>query len=179
MNSFACLHKSSLKLKILFVTILLAIGFALPSRAAGGPGPIPAPVPHIDSITPVSAVPGGASFTLTVTGTGFTGTSAVFFGTSQLATTFVSSTTLTAFVSAAMIETSGTASLTVVTPGSVCNPGGGTSNTMFLPVIGSSLSLTFAQSLNAGTNGTWGTIAGDFNNDGMLDLCQRIAEPTR
>jgi FG-GAP-like repeat/Abnormal spindle-like microcephaly-assoc'd, ASPM-SPD-2-Hydin len=168
MNSTARPQKSSLRLKILLVTILLAVGFAVPRGAAAGPSL--APVPHIDSISPVSAVPGAASFTLTVTGTGFVANSAVFFGSSQLATTFMSSTTLTAFVSAAMLEASGTGFITVVTPGGVCNPGGGTSNTMFLPVIGLIPSLTFAESANAGSNGSWGTIAGDFNNDGVLDL---------
>lgn len=61
---------------------------------------------------------------------------------------FVSSVKLTATVSAAMIETAGTGWVTVVTPGSVCNPGGGTSNVMYLPVVNMIPSLKFADNFS-------------------------------
>jgi hypothetical protein len=126
------------------------------------------PVPYIQRISPVSAVPGGNSFTLTVTGANFWNTSVVKWGSTQLATTFVSASELTATVSAAMIETSGTGWITVSTPPG-CAGGGKTSNVLFLPVVDMVPSLSFSETQYAGAVGPWGTVAGDFNNDGMLD----------
>ena len=126
------------------------------------------PVPYIQRISPVSAVPGGNSFTLTVTGANFWNTSVVKWGSTQLATTFVSASELTATVSAAMIETSGTGWITVSTPPG-CTGGGKTSNVLFLPVVGMVPSLSFSETQYAGAVGPWGTVAADFNNDGMLD----------
>ena len=82
------------------------------------------PVPTTTSINPACATAGGPQFTLTVTGTNFVSTSTVRWGGTSLATTFVSSTQLTATVPASLIATAGTASITVVNP----TPGGGTSN---------------------------------------------------
>jgi len=47
-------------------------------------------------LSPSSAVPGGAAFTLTVNGTGFASTAAVLWNGTARATTFVSSSKLTA-----------------------------------------------------------------------------------
>ncbi|MGA8143591.1 MAG: FG-GAP-like repeat-containing protein [Candidatus Acidiferrales bacterium] len=161
-------QQASSKSVTMLVTILLAVALVVPEAAAGFPAP--PPVPHVDAISPVSVAPGGNGFTLTVTGAGFVAASAVFWGTTQLATTFVSPVKLTAIVSAAMIETAGTGWITVVTPPNQCIGGGGTSNVMYLPVIETVPSLTFVESLNAGAPSAWGVIAGDFNKDGMLDV---------
>ena len=82
------------------------------------------PVPTTTSISPASTTAGSAQFTLTVNGTNFVSTSTVNWNGSALATTFVSSTKLTAIVPAANVAAAGTAFVTVVNPA----PGGGTSN---------------------------------------------------
>src|SRR5207237_633999 len=82
------------------------------------------PVPTITSISPTSTTAGSAQFTLTVNGTKFVSTSTVNWNGAPLATTFVSSTQLTATVPASLVATAATASITVVNPA----PGGGTSN---------------------------------------------------
>src|SRR5438067_883790 len=79
-------------------------------------------VPTIGSLSPTCTTAGGPQFTLTVNGTNFVSGSTVNWNGTALATTFVSTTQLTATVPAVLIATAGTASLTVVTP---C---GGTSN---------------------------------------------------
>ena len=82
------------------------------------------PAPVLNSISPASATAGNAAFTLTANGSGFINTSAIYWNGTALATTFVSSSQLTASVPASDVATAGTASVTVVTP----NPGGGTSS---------------------------------------------------
>jgi len=80
------------------------------------------PVPTLTSISPNSATHGGKAFTLTATGTNYVSTSVIEWNGTKLTTTFVSSTSLTATVSAADIAKAGTAEVTVFTP----TPGGGT-----------------------------------------------------
>ncbi len=80
------------------------------------------PVPTLISISPSSATHGGKAFTLTATGTNYVSTSSIEWNGTKLTTKFVSSTSLTATVSAADIATKGTASVTVFNP----TPGGGT-----------------------------------------------------
>src|SRR5206468_1559577 len=79
--------------------------------------------PTISSLSPASALFGGADFTLTVNGSGFMSGSTVQWSGAPRTTTFVSATQLTAAITAADIASAGTASVTVVTPA----PGGGTS----------------------------------------------------
>ena len=81
------------------------------------------PTPTEISIAPPSATAGGAGFTLTVNGAGFISTSVVKFNGVARTTTFVSSTQVTAAITASDIATAGTASVTVTNPA----PGGGTS----------------------------------------------------
>jgi len=81
------------------------------------------PTPTITAISPNSTVAGGAAFTLTINGTNFVAGSTVNFGGSAPATTFVSSTQLTAAIPAASIASTGTPAVTVTNPA----PGGGTS----------------------------------------------------
>ena len=76
----------------------------------------------VTSISPASATAGGAAFTLTVNGSGFITTSVVNWNGASRPTTFSSSTTVTAAISAADIATARTINVTVT------NPGGGTSS---------------------------------------------------
>jgi len=82
------------------------------------------PAPTLASLSPSSAMEGGAAFTLTVTGTNFVSGSTVGWNGSARTTTFVSGTQLTAAISASDIATAGTVSVSVANP----SPGGGTSN---------------------------------------------------
>ena len=82
------------------------------------------PVPAISGVSPAFTNAGGAVFTLTVNGSGFIASSTVYWGTSALTTTYVSTTQLTAQVPATDTATVGTMSITVQTPA----PGGGASN---------------------------------------------------
>jgi hypothetical protein len=82
------------------------------------------PAPVLTSVSPNTAVAGGAGFTLTATGTGFVARSALHWNGAARTTTFVSGTQLTAAIPASDISSVGTAQVTVVSP----TPGGGTSS---------------------------------------------------
>lgn len=82
------------------------------------------PVPSLTSISPNTAVAGAAATTLTVNGSNFVSGSVVNWNGSALTTTYVSATKLTASVSAGLLASAGTASVTVVSSA----PGGGTSS---------------------------------------------------
>jgi YVTN family beta-propeller protein len=86
----------------------------------------PPATPTITTISPNSAVAGGAAFTLTVNGTNFVAVSVVNFGGTARTTTFVNSTQLTAAIPAAAIASTGASPVTVTNPAL----GGGTSNAM-------------------------------------------------
>lgn len=81
------------------------------------------PVPSISSLSPTSAIAGGGSFTLTVTGVNFVNGATLRWNGSDRPTTFVNATSLSAVISAADIASSGTASITVFNPA----PAGGVS----------------------------------------------------
>ena len=81
------------------------------------------PGPAISSLSPPSAVAGGAAFTLTVNGSNLVSGAVVRWNGTDRTTTFVSSTQLTASIAAADIAAAGTPQVTVFTPA----PGGGTS----------------------------------------------------
>ena len=82
------------------------------------------------SMSPISADPGGASFTLTVTGTNFWSDSVVQWNGSVRPTTYVSNTQLTASISALDLATEGTAQVTVFNPAL----GGETSNALIFTI---------------------------------------------
>jgi hypothetical protein len=67
----------------------------------------------IASLSPTNAAAGGPAFTLTVNGSGFASGCSVQWNGSPRSTTFVSSTQVTAAVTAADVQTSGTATITV------------------------------------------------------------------
>ncbi len=120
------------------------------------------PVPLISQpLVPASAAPGGKGFNLTVNGTGFTSASVVEWNGVTLTTTVVSNQKLTAKVPASRIAKVGTASVTVV------NPGVAASNVVFFPVANAEPIASFAQTLIPDFSSP---VAGDFNNDGKLDL---------
>jgi hypothetical protein len=84
------------------------------------------PVPTTTSLSPATAIAGGATFTLTVNGSGFVTNSVVQWNGANRTTTFVSSTQLTATIPASDIAVAGTAQVRVFTP----TPGGGTSSAL-------------------------------------------------
>jgi hypothetical protein len=71
------------------------------------------PPPTITSLSPTTAVAGGAAFTLSINGTNFTATSTSSWGATALATTYVSATQLMAAVPASLIASAGAMSVTV------------------------------------------------------------------
>ena len=92
---------------------------------ATGPPLIP---PTISGIDPSSVMAGSSDFTLKVTGTNYVSGSKVRWNGGDLATTYVSPTSLSAVVPKANIAASGTAAITV------SNPGGTTSNSVPLNI---------------------------------------------
>ncbi|MFZ0737535.1 MAG: beta-propeller fold lactonase family protein [Candidatus Acidiferrales bacterium] len=84
----------------------------------------PPATPTVNTISPNSAIAGGAGFALTINGTNFVAASMVNFGGAAPATRFVSSTQLTAAIPGYSIASTGTLAVTVTNPAS----SGGTSN---------------------------------------------------
>jgi hypothetical protein len=117
-------------------------------------------------LSPGEASPGGKTFTLTVTGTGFVSGATVDWNGVALTTTFVSSSKLTASVPAANIATAETANITVVNPA----PGGGVSNTARFEVVKGGFTIAFAKTSYATDITPQDVTTGDFNGDGNLDL---------
>jgi len=144
---------------------LAVVFFSVP--AVANPLVTPNPVPVLYPITPASVVPGGPGYTLTVTGFGFVSGATVTWNGASLATTFVSSSKLTASVPAASLATPNTATITVVSPA----PGGGSSNFQFF-VVENSLPQNYfsSRSITGNANLTSPTVGGDFNNDGKFDI---------
>ncbi|MGH7496679.1 MAG: IPT/TIG domain-containing protein [bacterium] len=82
------------------------------------------PAPTTSSISPSNKIVGEAGFSMTVKGTNFIPASVVRFNGADRATNLVSSTELTATISASDLTTAATFNITVFNPG----PGGGNSN---------------------------------------------------
>ncbi len=76
----------------------------------------PAQAPTLVSISPTAATAGGVGFTLTATGTRFSYNSLLKWNGGSLATTYVSSTQLTAWIPPEALSAAGTASVTVLNP---------------------------------------------------------------
>jgi hypothetical protein len=102
-------------------------GTVLVNTSGDTTGPIAIPItyvvtaaaPVITGLSPASATPGGAAFTLTVNGSGFISGDTVKWAGTALTTTFVNATQLTAAVPANLIVAPGSAAITVVSPASV------------------------------------------------------------
>jgi hypothetical protein len=84
------------------------------------------PVPVLDTILPSSKTRGDTTFTLNVTGSGFVNGSLIRWNGLDRITTFVSSSSLSADIAAADIQTAGVFPISVFTPG----PGGGLTGTL-------------------------------------------------
>lgn len=113
-------------------------------------------------LVPASVKPGHKGFTLTVNGTGFASTAVLNWNGSPRATSVLSSSSLQATISAADVAKAGTASVTVV------NPGSARSNVIYFP-IRRPLS-TVALALDQNFAGSAAVAVGDFNGDGKLDI---------
>src|SRR6202034_4445691 len=127
------------------------------------------PVPFIaQPLVPDAAVPGGAEFTLTVNGAGFVAGSVVNWNGSPRATTFVSSSQLTAKILASDIATASTGAVTVVNP----SPGGGASNTQFfsITVAGATVSFLPAVASGSGSGAPHSVEVADVKGNGKPDL---------
>ncbi|HEY3330731.1 MAG TPA: IPT/TIG domain-containing protein [Capsulimonadaceae bacterium] len=96
------------------------------------------PMAKITSISPTSATRGGATFTLTATGTGFVPESVIKVGVTALTTTLNQDGTLSASVPSGTITTAGAVAVTVVNP----TPGGGTSTAATLTSLNPAPSIT-------------------------------------
>src|SRR5579862_6748494 len=121
------------------------------------------PVPFINQpLVPASAAPGSGAFTLTVNGSGFSPSAVVSWNGSLRATTVFTSTRLQASIMASDVAGLGTARVQVINLGS----NNETSAIAYFPTRTPSPGVAFAQDPNFSTPG----IAGDFNNDGKLDL---------
>src|SRR5262249_16577840 len=123
-------------------------------------------------LNPSAVAPGGAGFTLTVSGTGFTPSAVVNWNGSPRTTTFISTSKLSASISASDIASAGTALITVTNPGS----GGGTSNSLSFQITNAVSQTPFANNDISGPRSNLATVAsGDFNGDGKLDLVTAIS----
>jgi hypothetical protein len=129
-------------------------------------------VPTITTLVPSSIAAGSPAFSLTLNGTNFATNSSVMWNGSARVTTFVSTTQLTAAITAADVLTAGTASVTVVNPA----PGGGTSApaTFTIGPTGSGSGDNAIRAALAGggvsnslLQGNYAFRFGGFNNQGM------------
>ncbi|MGA8042650.1 MAG: IPT/TIG domain-containing protein, partial [Terracidiphilus sp.] len=103
--------------------------------------PVNNPVPTISTLSAASVILGSDDLSLTVTGTNFTPTTKISFGTDVLTPATVGATTLTVAVPKALLATAKIIPVTASNP----TPGGGTSNAVNftigypLPTLGSSV----------------------------------------
>ncbi|MEA2746268.1 MAG: hypothetical protein QOI41_411 [Myxococcales bacterium] len=88
------------------------------------------PTATLTSLSPLSVLAGAGPTTLTAAGTGFVPGAKIVYGSTDLTTTFGSSTSLSATIPASLLVSSGTAPITVVNP----PPGGGTSSAISFTV---------------------------------------------
>ena len=105
-----------------FIILTAALAFLAPTIV------LAQAAPTITSISPTSASVGGAAVTLTVNGTNFASGSVVRLNNTNLTTTFVSSTQLTAVIPSSSLAAAGARTITVV------NTGGQTSNSVTFTV---------------------------------------------
>jgi 6-phosphogluconolactonase len=122
MNSRKALVRGLVILGIVSAVFLAGCGGGVSTHNV--PPPSPNPAPTITTLSPTSTTAGGAGFTLTVFGSNFESSSVMRWNGSKRLTALVSSTQLTAQISASDIAATGTAAVTVFKPA----PGGGTSN---------------------------------------------------
>ena len=136
---------------------------------------IAAPAPTISSLSPNSATAGSPGFSLTVTGSGFVAGATVRWNGSALATTFVSATQLTAQVLAASIATDGSASVSVLNPGSTPS-NASTFTVTFAPAP--TISNIAPAAASAGGSGFTITVTGANFNAGSIVLWNGVSLAT-
>ena len=106
-----------------FPLFLLALALSLLASLEGcSGGTTPSVTPAITSISPATLPAGSSAATLTISGSGFTGTSTVEVGGAVEATTYVSATQLTAAIPAAQLANGADLSV-VVSNGNVSSTG--------------------------------------------------------
>lgn len=127
-NTRNLLHLRSALLIGALVLLLSACGGGGSSSSSSSSSRNPAP--GASSISPTSAPAGSRAVTLTVTGSGFISSSVVRWNGADRATTYKSSTQLTAEISPADLANAGSAQVTVFNPA----PGGGVSGSLVFTV---------------------------------------------
>jgi sugar lactone lactonase YvrE len=132
--------------------------------------PSPYSVPTLIAISPNTVAVGSPDFTLTVTGSGFVAGSTVRWNGSDRPTNYLSSTRLTASISAADVIAGGPFAVTVFTPA----PGGGTSALVNLDLYARSRLDTTADALL----GQPGFLTASPNNV-FMDRANRIQLPQK
>jgi len=123
------------------------------------------PVPTITELTPVTVAPGHTSFTLNITGMGFTTGSVASINGTPLTTKYVSKRGVAASFTAALVANAQTYNVTVANPA----PGGGTSAPALFPITSAFTVAPTVSSPNGGPNPV-AIATGDFNGDGKLDM---------
>jgi subtilase family serine protease len=115
--------------------LLIVLLITLPSCGGGGSGGggqvTNNPVPSVTSISPTQQAVGSVSQVLTITGSGFVGTSTVSYNNVPHPATYVSATQLTISLAAADMATMGSYPVTVTNP----TPGGGVSSALNFNIV--------------------------------------------
>lgn len=93
-------------------------------------GIAPAAAPSVSFVSPAAVFAGSSGLSISVLGSNFNQTSAIYLNGQPLPTSFVSGSELHAAVPSSMVAAQGTLNVTVVTP----PPGGGTSNSATLAI---------------------------------------------
>lgn len=94
------------RLTLVISLLLLGLLAIIPFSSCGYNGC--ADIPVLTSISPTSASAGGPAFTITLTGRHFHSDTVFFFGGTELASTTVNDTTMTAAIDTTYISTPGT-----------------------------------------------------------------------
>ena len=121
--------------KSIYISIFLLylLGGCTKNNTNPNPNPSPTiqnPLPTISTITPNTTKAGVGDFTITILGTNFISSTVVQLENQSLATTYISSTQLTAVIPSQQILNAGAPKITVVSP----TPGGGTSNSLVFTI---------------------------------------------
>jgi len=138
--------------------VLLAVGVPVQLLAQA--------VPFVNQpLSPSAANPGGAAFTLNVSGTGFASNAVVNWNGSARTTTFVSSSKVQAAILATDVAKAGTATVTVTNPtnGSVSNP-------VFFSIAKAFTAIPLQRNDIAAGAQAQALVVADFNGDGKHDL---------
>lgn len=164
MNHRNVLNRASLATPVFAVLLVSAATSVFAQRS---------PVPLVNiPLVPDAVVPGSASFTLTVNGTGFVPGAAVLWNGHKRLTRFISGSQLTATILASDVAVGTTAFVTVKNPDS----GGEVSNAAYFEVSAATTSVSFQLSTTSQGPGAYGVTSADFAGTGVLDLA--FTEPS-